>query len=204
MNGRRPKPVVYTYNFPVGSYTWTCPESATYKFVVWGAGGGSDTGGNTGGGSGALYIAERFIARGQTAALVVGVSASSGNGTSSTVTLPSGEVLTAGGGQSDGTAGTVTANTSLDIVYAGSAGGTAGGNGAAGLGDAGGAAGAGASGNSGGAGAPGYGTFRGGDGQAANISTGGESPAAGKGVNSAIGNPGSGGHGLILIVTAGG
>jgi hypothetical protein len=203
MSGRRKSPTSYSYNYPAGSFTWTCPASGTWRLVLWAAGGGSTNGSNLGGGSGALYIAERFFAKGQTVALVVGgcIGAAS-NGANSTATLPDGEVITAGGGQANGTAGAVTANRNLDVVFAGSAGGAAGGSGVAGLGDAGGSGGAGVAAQSGGGGAPGYGPHRGGDGREGsngNVRSA-PSPAGGGGVNSSVGAAGGDGVGLIYRI----
>jgi hypothetical protein len=198
MDGRKASPTAYTYTYPAGSHTWTCPASGQWRFVLWGAGGGGDNATTAGGGSGALYSGKRFIARGQTVAVVVGANNGLGNGANSTATLPGGEVFTAGGGGANAVAGTVTANQSLDIVYAGSAGGTgSGGSGASGLGDAGGAAGAGSGGFSGGAGAPGYGSFRGGDGQAGGATRSAEVPGGGGAMNGLTGNPG--GDGMVVI-----
>lgn len=196
MSGRRKQPTAYSYSYPAGSYTWTCPAAGVWRLVLWGAGGGATNAAN-GGGSGALYIAERLFAYGETVALVVGACPSTGqDGVASTATLRSGEVITAGGGKDDATGGLVTANRNTDIVYAGSAGGVGGTAGTAGLGGAGGTGGTGGA-RSGGAGAPGYGTHRGGDGQVADVTRSAEVPAAGASENTGSGN--AGGDGLILI-----
>lgn len=196
MSGQRRRPTMYSYSYTPGSYTWTCPASGWWRLVLWGA--GAHGNGNQGGGSGALYIAERLLRKGQTVALVVGASAATAE--ASTATLPGGEVLTAGGGVDTGVAGAVTANRNLDIVYPGSAGGAPSASGTAGLGDAGGSGGAVSGAAGGGAGAPGYGNHRGGDGASALVNVGAEAPGGG-GAGS-VNFPGAGGHGAILIYRA--
>lgn len=166
MDGRKAKRVQRVYNAPLGSSTITVRYGGSYRIVLWGAGGGSNAG-DGGGGSGAYVEAVRVLGPNARVAFSVGVSNLNTDGGDTTVTLPSGEVLTAGGGKKGATrtGGTATA-TSVDIKYNGSDGGAATANGTAGLGDNGGAGGTGASGVGGGGGAPGNGTHRGGDGNA--------------------------------------
>jgi hypothetical protein len=200
MDGRKASPTAYAYTFPPGTYTWVAPVGAVWKFVLWGGGGGGNNGGPWGGGSGALYIAERFIPGGASATITTGLggAAGGGDGGSSTVTLPGGEVLTAGGALAtvSEAGGSVTANRNTDVVYAGSAGGNgvgvAGGNG---LGGAGGTGGAGSGLGGGGAGSPGFGTFRGANGATSTLPV--RAPSAGGAVDGATGS--RGGDGLILI-----
>jgi hypothetical protein len=63
----RRQPVPYEASYPAGVHNWVSPASAYYRFVLWG-GGGVD---GTNGGSGALAIAVRRVARGQIVALNV-------------------------------------------------------------------------------------------------------------------------------------
>jgi hypothetical protein len=201
MRGRRRVPTSYSYSYPAGSYTWTCPATGWWRFVLWGAGSGCDPNANVGGGSGALYIAERLVPRGHAVSILVGACAGGLSvGGDSAATFRSGETITAGGSAPVGVPGAASANRNADIVHPGSPGGTAGSAGAAGLGTAGGAGGTGGT-LSGGAGAPGYGTHRGGDGISASSSRGGESPGGGGAVaiigGNASGTPG--GDGLALI-----
>jgi len=128
MRGVRPKTTVSTYSFPPGSYTWTCPRSGRWRFVLWGGGGTGNSGSGQHGGSGAYYEAERNLVKGQ--GVVVSVGASDQN---TSVAMPNGELLTANGGSLN-TAATASPTVGTDIAYAGSA------PGVAGLGPGGGAA----------------------------------------------------------------
>lgn len=106
MSGRRDL-ITPTLNiYAPGSSTFVVAKTGWYRFVLWGAGGHGDAA--TGGGGGALVIAERSLAAGQRVSIAVGTPAPSGTVGDTTVTLPSGEVLTAGSGQI-GTGGTATA-----------------------------------------------------------------------------------------------
>jgi len=154
------------YTFPAGSSTFTAPANGFYRFVLWGAGGGGSisTDGLGGGGSGAFISAIRYLAKGQVAATVVAPPVfRNGNGTATTVTLPNGEVLSAGGGQAAAGSGGVASAGQLDTAINGTGGVAEGVNGVSGAGTNPGAGGAG-NGNAGGAGAPGSGTFKGGGG----------------------------------------
>ena len=74
-----------------GSYTFRPTRPGWYRFVLWGPGGTTGAAVSSGG---ALVIAQRVLSVGQSVAIVVGNA-----GANSTITLPSGEVLTAGAGQ---------------------------------------------------------------------------------------------------------
>lgn len=88
--GRKPKsPLSYVYS--PGSYTLTVTKPGWHRFVLWGPGGTTTAAVSSGG---ALVIADRVLSVGQRVAIVVG-----NGGVNSTVTLPNGEVLTAGAGQ---------------------------------------------------------------------------------------------------------
>lgn len=156
MSGRRAQQQGYTRIFPPGSYTFTVPSTGLWKFILHGAGGviAADAGA-----SGAY--AEKTFPLG--AGTLVTVVAGAPSGADTTVSAPGFLTVTAG------TASTSTPGTASngDVMYNGSAGGTAGGNGVAGLGPGGGAAGGGAGGISGGAGAPGTTEFPGGRGRTA-------------------------------------
>jgi hypothetical protein len=115
MNGRRARRTPETRIYSRGSYTFTADEAGWYRFVLWGGGAGANNG-VVAGGSGALVIAERLLNIGQIASITVGRGGpnnptGSYAGSNSTVTLPGGEVLTAGGAVS-GTGGSASANTS--------------------------------------------------------------------------------------------
>lgn len=204
MSGKRKRPVVYAYSYPAGSYTWTCPASGLWRFVLWGAGAGADQATPYGGASGAFYLAERFVTKGQTVSLSVGASADPGpaagtDGGDTTATLPNGEILTAGGGRGNGanTGGAVTANRNTDIVYAGTAGVTGATAGANGNGTNPGSGGAASGATRPGSGAPGYGTYRGGDGASGVAARYGGTPGGGGTTTSTDGT--GGGDGLALI-----
>ena len=205
MSGRRKRPAVLAFNFPAATHTWTCPATGLWRFVLWGGGAGGNNTSNWGGASGAFYLAERLLTKGQTVQLSVGKGGKDpgpggpgANGEQTTVTLPSGEVLTAGGGVSVGsnTGGAATANRNLDIVLQGSAGVTTATSGANGAGTNPGAGGAPSGSIRPGSGAPGWGPYRGGDG-GTNNGFGGRAPGGGGTTDSADGEPG--GDGLVLI-----
>lgn len=198
--------------YPVGSHTFTVPKSGIYRFVLWGAGGGGADA--KGGGSGAFILAERPLAAGQSVAISVGApsltaSSDGGNGGSTTVTLPNGDVLSAGGGagatSGGGAGGTASGfRTNLgDVAYDGSAGGGVGSAGSAGLGENGGASGAALDGISGGgAGAPGargYVGAAGGAGQNATPVRNLPGVGAGGGSNNPAGNI-PGGCGQVIVI----
>lgn len=204
MDGRRKRPAVYAYSYPAGSYTWTCPETGTWRLVLWGAGAGADQATGTGGASGAFYLAERSIVKGQTVALVIGAASEPGpasgtDGGDTTATLPGGEVLTAGGGRGAGvnTGGAVTANRNTDIVYAGTAGVTTATAGANGNGTNPGTGGAASGTIRPGSGAPGYGPYRGGNGANGTATRNGFTPGGGGTTTSTDGS--AGGDGFVLI-----
>lgn len=195
MDGRKASKQAYSYSYPPGTYSWTCPASGVWRFVLWGAGASSNNNNGWAGGSGAFYYAERFVGAGQVVNLVVGrggaVVLTGANGANTTATLPNAEVLTAGGGitVASSTGGAVTANRPTDIVFAGSPGATDG------LGTAGGLKG---TGSGGGSGAPGYGTYRGGAGANQLDQRSGGAPGAGGCVT---GDDGSGGGDGLAILT---
>lgn len=203
MNGQRKLPPTYVASYTQGTFTWTAPATGTFRFVLLGAGASGSSTGPWGGGSGAFYQAERSIAKGRTASIVVGVGGAGNNGAgtdgaATVVTLPGGEVLTAGGGVTVASTagGTATANTPADIVYAGSAGGT---GAAAGTNGLGGNGGTGGGSTNGGGGAPGYGTHRGGDGQGAGSSNPASGGPGGGGTTTSGNISTPGGAGLVLI-----
>lgn len=159
-------PVPYLY--PKGSFSFVAPIAGKWLMVLWGGGGGGANG-TSSGGSGALYLAIRDLRVGQSLALVVGAGQAA-----STITLPSGEVLTAGGANLD-IAGAATANVLGDIAINGTAGSIA--TPAAG------------------ANAPTSGNFIGGPGGA--VAANGISPGGGGGVAGA--SIGQGAPGLIIL-----
>jgi len=172
MRGNRPRATINTYSYAPGSYTWTCPRTGLWRFVLWGGAGMGSSGGSSNGASGAYYEAVRWVVSGQQVALVVGTVHQD-----TVATFPNGEALVAGGGILT-TPGVATA-TGSDIAYNGSAPGNPG------LGSGGGTA-------SGGAGAPGNGHYRGG--------SGGNRPTApGAGGD---GSSNTGASGLALVVPA--
>lgn len=203
MVGRKKSVSVPAYSYPPGSYTFTVPTSGWWRFVLWGAGG---KGGTTGGGGGGGFVqADRALSKGQTVAIVAGApGTSSTSPASSTVTLPSGEVLTAGAGTSNalsaaGGSGTASLGAVDDILLTGGAAGAAGAAGSAGQGTAGGAGGA-AGGLQGGGGAAGQSPYRGADGStafAAGTAGVANSPGGGAGGTSGTGIS-LGGGGLVL------
>lgn len=204
MSGRRKRPTVYAYSYPAGSYTWTCPASGLWRFVLWGAGAGADQATPYGGASGGFYLAERYVTKGQTVAVVAGagvepVSTAGTDGGPSSATFPNGEVITAGGGIGNGanTGGAVTANRNTDIVYAGTAGVTTATAGADGNGTNPGTGGTASGTTRPGSGAPGYGPYRGGNGANGSATRGGFAPGGGGTTTSVDGS--AGGDGLVLI-----
>lgn len=83
-----------------GTHTWVCPFTTIWRFVLWGGGSGGYDPDVTGGSGSGLLIAERPLRAGDLCSVNV---APGGNGGSSsaantTVTLPTGEVLTGPGG----------------------------------------------------------------------------------------------------------
>lgn len=189
MDGRRAQRTGYARVYLPGSYTFTAPYSGRYKFILHGAGGviAADAGAS------GSYAEKTFtLNAGQTAALVVG--APSGSDTSVTIT---GQPVVTAGNASTVTPGVASGG---DVMYDGSAGGTAGGAGTAGLGPGGGVGGGSGGGISGGGGAPGTAEFPGGRGRTGNqTSDAGVSPGGGQsGVSS--GNPAAAGDGQIVVV----
>lgn len=194
------------HTFPAAASAHTFPITATgrWRFVLWGGGGGGKNSGTWGGGSGAFYLAERRLIAGQVVTISTGNGGpeSGGNGGDTTVTLPDGEVLTAGGAQSSVSeaGGAVTANRNTDIVFPGSSGGLGTNAGANGLGGSGGAGGSGGIGG-GGAGAPGFGPYRGGAGAGSNGAFRSRAPGGGGCVDGTSGNRGQ--DGLVLAIFLG-
>lgn len=182
----------YSASFPTGSYSWEVPEDGVYAFPAWGGGGtGSGTGSGSvgGGGGGAFILAERMLYRGQIVAITTGDQASD-----TVITLPSGEVLIAGGGANGPSgAGGVAVGGDKDIKRNGGVGG----NNSAG--SAGQGTGAGAGGvpgvGGGGGGAAGELPYRGGPG--AGTSVVGGYPGGGAGGHSATATQGA--QGLTLV-----
>lgn len=135
MSGQKtPTSVSYVTNYPAGSWTWTCPRTARYRFVQWGAGGAGSAGAVLGGGAGAHLQTVRWISQGQTVALSVASAVVSGDGGSTTVTLPTGVVLTALGGTDGVTTGAGAVASGGDVNVdggssSGATGGTSGGYG---------------------------------------------------------------------------
>ena len=116
MSGERKAVSPLSYVYSPGSYTLTVTKPGWHRFVLWGPGGTTTAAVSSGG---ALVIADRVLSVGQRVAIVVGLS-----GSNSTVTLPTGEVLTAASG-AEGTStagGVATGNRQLgDILVNGSA-----------------------------------------------------------------------------------
>lgn len=81
----------YVTQYLPGSYTFQPPKSGLYQFIMWGAGGPGD--GVNPGGSGSYCEKAFFLTRANGVPIVVG-----SNGNNTTVTLPNGQVVTAGGG----------------------------------------------------------------------------------------------------------
>lgn len=190
LDGQKKALTAAVRSYPPGSYTFVASASGVYRIAMWGAG---DHGG---GASGAFVQAERPLAQGQRVAVVVANSDSSPPPLNTTVTLPNGEVLTAGSASGTSTGGTATATGRGDIAINGSKGndGTAQ---LPGGGDNGGAAGTNAGPFVGGAGAPGYGGYRGGNG--GNAVGSGTVPAGGSPGGGGATPTGVGGGGLVII-----
>lgn len=205
VRGRSVSPISAAYT--PGTYTFTARAGGFYRFVLRGHGGAGGPSNSNAGGSGAYVEAIRLLGAGQTAAIVVapGSSTGSAGSTDTTVTLPNGEVLSAGGGfaqANSGTGGVPVGKASLgDILISGSTGVIGAGNpGVAGLGPAGGAGGAVGGGRAGGTGAPGtlqYPGAAGPTGDTAPISTGAGAAASG---GLTINLPGGPGEVLVMQV----
>lgn len=182
MDGRKAVPNAYVREFLPGTYSYTVPYSGRWKFVLRGKGG--NVSGLDGGGSGAYAEKTVLLNAGQVVAIVIG--------SDTTVTFPGYPVVTAGGAVL-GAAGVASGG---DVMYNGSAGGTAGANGSNGLGPGGGAGGTGAGGlYAGGAGAPGTVEFPGGNGRFGNNTLdAGITPGGGSSITSggATASPGDG------------
>jgi hypothetical protein len=191
MDGRKRPLTPISRSYPVGSHTFTATKTGWYEFALWGpgaAGSGAD-----GGASGAFVLATRRLMLGQTASLVVG-----GPGSATSVTFPSGELLTAGAA-SGRTAGVALAAAG-DTAIGGSAAGTGNAAGVAGSGTDGGTGGATNTISAGGSGAPGSDGYRGARGGNANAAAGsaGHTPGAGSGGSS--GTAPVGGDGMAIVV----
>jgi hypothetical protein len=126
MSGSRKALTPATKSYAPGSHTFRPTKHGWYKFVLYGGGGGANIGVGSGG-SGALVVAVRHVSVGQVVSLSVGAggSVNGGPGGSTTVTLPTGEVLTAQGGQGV-TGGIATANGNLGDTAINGANGTLG------------------------------------------------------------------------------
>lgn len=88
------QPVGYATQYTPGSYTFVPPKAGYYKFVLWGAGDGS----NPGGASGAYSEKTVFLTVAQSVPIVVGLGNAGAPGGDTTVSLPGVAVVTAGGG----------------------------------------------------------------------------------------------------------
>jgi hypothetical protein len=204
LDGKRRRPPAFVYTFPVGSHNWTCPESGLWRFVLWGGGASGNNSSNWGGASGGFYMGCRQLIKGQTVTLSVGaggIRPAGGNGwdgSATAITLPSGEMCSAGGGRSAGVnlGGISMANRNLDVALVGSAGVTTAVNGNSGGGSNPGIGGAASGSTRPGSGAPGAGSFRGGDGGTSS-NAGGRAPGGGGSTDSNLGLPG--GDGLALV-----
>ena len=185
-----------------GTYTFTAPVAGTYKFVLWGGGGGQIPPATEGCGSGGYCEYTRFLPARARVTVVVGVgdSSNSGTGGTSSLTFPDGKVVTAtGGGRGAGGvggAGGVASGGDVNLN------GSVGGDGVAsapgaGLGTAGGAAGAN---GSGGAGAPANAPYTGAPGGTflASSNSTGLGPGAGGAAHSSAGGT-TGGTGLVIV-----
>lgn len=131
------------YTYTSGSGTITAPRNCWAYILLWGPGGSGSTGGggSTGGSGGAVLFKKVRMSGGQALAYALGtpgagvntIDTNGNTGTASTVTLPGGEVLSAGGGSGGGRADGVGVATGGDYNVSGSApsGGGANGNGGA-------------------------------------------------------------------------
>lgn len=198
MSGRkrlRGKLLSYRAITTAGSGTITAPALYSTNCEVWLTGAGAGDNVTQGGGGGASLYKRMRCSPGQTMAYTVGAAASSGgDGGDTTLTMPTGIVLTAGGGKFAGTGGIATNG---DVNRSGGAGGAGGVNGSAGTG--GGAGGVFAGGNGGGGGAAGFselGDLTGGAGGAAIAQ--GAFPGGGNGGN--CGSPSGAGR-LVALFT---
>jgi len=184
MSGKREAARGYTYQFRVGSHTFTPPVNGRWKLVLWGP--GADSGANPGG-SGGYCEVTRPLTRRTPVSLVVGSP-----GTDTTATFSNQTVVTASAasGINGGAA------TGGDVNLAGSAGGAAGASGANGAGTGGGTGGTGnGATDGGGAGAPGVLPFMGGHGGSGSGRASGGFPGGGA---SDVGGSFPGGDGLII------
>lgn len=156
-----------------GTFTFRVAAPGVYRIAVRGHGGAAGpAAGSQAGGSGSLLIADRPLGAGQTLAIYVPFAPMLASAVPlwTTVTLPDGEVLSAGGGYGaaggapTAKGGVATGNLARgDIVLAGTDGVAGTGAGNPGNGDQGGAGGASNGSKAGGAGAPGTRGFRGAD-----------------------------------------
>lgn len=96
----------YATALSFGQTSWTSPASRRYLITAIGAGGGCNSGGSSGGGGGGGLQKTVYLPKGAVLVIDVGVGlASDDNGEDTTVTLPDGTILTAGGGISGATTG---------------------------------------------------------------------------------------------------
>jgi hypothetical protein len=153
MSGGRRSLTPACATFTLGATVHTVKASGIYRFILWGGGGNGVTN-TSSGGSGQLYIAERALVRGDAVIVVVGAA-----GSNSTVTLPSGEVVTALGASATAPGSSTAKQQPADIVVNGTAG-------IVGLSQA-------------GADGPSYEDYRGGTGGPAGSGNGSKSPAGG-------------------------
>jgi hypothetical protein len=112
----------YFTSFNPGDTSWTCPATGYYTFT--GIGGGGGTNGVLNGGSGGATQKTALIFTGQVVAFSVGRGSNNGGTpTGTTVTFPSGEVMTAGPGQGGAAGGAGGTATGGDLNVSGNAGG---------------------------------------------------------------------------------
>lgn len=169
----------FAAQYTPGSYTFVAPLPGYYKFILWGAGDGS----NPGGGSGAYSEKTAFLTPALSVPIVVGIGTAAAVGGDTTVSLPGAAIVTAGGG--NGATGGVASGGDLNLN------GSASGN--PGQGSGGGAVGT-VGGNP--AGAPGVLPFRGGGG-ATGPTLAGISPGGG---GSAGASAWPGGMGMVIVL----
>lgn len=165
MDGRKASIQGALVQYSPGSYTFRPSKSGYWTFVLWGSGGSNDNGHSIAG-SGALCIKTVHLDTSQSLPVVC---AAPGSG-ASTVNLPSGDVVSAGGGSGNGGPGGTATGGDINL------------NGVAGGGGAGGNA-------------PSSGDYRGGAGGGNAIS--GQSPGGGAGAGTDGGSV-QGGSGLVM------
>lgn len=167
LDGQKKSVTPYAGSYPTGTHTLTITKGGSYRFVLRGHGGGAGNASANAGGSGAFLSAIRTLGAGQIVTITVPAppDAQGTAPTATTVTLPSGEVLSAGGGSggsAGGAGGTATANANFgDVAINGTTGGVGAVTGTAGGGAGGGAGGVTDGVRAGGTGAPGTLEFKG-------------------------------------------